>query len=166
MNSIKQNKRIRFYAMLLMVFGLRGLQAQEAIPATGGDASGSGGTAGYTIGQLVYLTNTGIGGSELQGVQQPFEITFVTGIEEGKGITLKCSAFPNPVTETLILNIGGDLRGHYNVSLYDMNGERLEYKYIDGIETSIDMKNHVPATYFLKVTDNNTEVKTFKIIKK
>ena len=30
------------------------LLAQETVPATGGDASGSGGSTSYTIGQVVY----------------------------------------------------------------------------------------------------------------
>ena len=35
------------------------LHAQESVPATGGDGSGSGGSTSYTIGQVVYTTNTG-----------------------------------------------------------------------------------------------------------
>jgi len=51
-----------------------GLQAQETIPASGGKASGSGGTASYSFGQVVYTTYTGTNGLVAQGVQQPFEI--------------------------------------------------------------------------------------------
>jgi hypothetical protein len=36
---------------------------------------------------------------------------------------------------------------------------------IVGNETNIVMSNYVSATYFLKVTDNNKLIKTFKIIK-
>ena len=49
--------------------------------------------------------------------------------------------------------------------LYDMNGKLLENKKVTGNETSIVMSNLVPATYFVKVTEGNKEVKTFKIIK-
>ncbi len=34
-------------------------QAQESVNATGGDATGSGGTVAYSVGQVVYTTNTG-----------------------------------------------------------------------------------------------------------
>ena len=44
--------------------------AQDAIPATGGDATGSGGSASYTVGQIGYTTNTGTNGSVAEGVQQ------------------------------------------------------------------------------------------------
>jgi hypothetical protein len=46
-----------------------------------------------------------------------------------------------------------------------MNGKLLESKKITGNQTSIVMSNLVPATYFVKVTESNKEVKTFKIIK-
>jgi hypothetical protein len=49
--------------------------------------------------------------------------------------------------------------------LYDMNGKLLQNRKVDGNETVITMGNLVPSTYFLKVTDNQKEVKTFKIIK-
>lgn len=161
-----QNIKMKIFTILLLGIGLRGLQAQETIAASGGDASGSGGTISYTVGQVFYSAGTGTGGSESQGVQQPFEISVLTGIEEGKSITLECSVYPNPVTEMLMLKIEGKLQAQYVVSLYDMNAIRLEHKKIIGTEISIDMKNRVPATYFLVVTGNNKEIKSFKIIKK
>ncbi len=48
------------------------IHAQQATTATGGDASGSGGTVASSVGQIVYTTNTGTTGSVVQGVQQPF----------------------------------------------------------------------------------------------
>lgn len=45
--------------VLLIGLGLTGLQAQEAIPDSGSNASGSSPTANYTVGQVVYTTNTG-----------------------------------------------------------------------------------------------------------
>jgi len=65
----------------------------------------------------------------------------------------------------LTLKIEGEVKTQYTVSLYDLNGICVVYKKISDVETSIDMKNLVRATYFLKVTGNNKEVKTFKIIK-
>ena len=47
--------------ILLLVTGLlwAGLaQAQESANASGGDATGSGGTVAYSVGQVVYTTNT------------------------------------------------------------------------------------------------------------
>jgi hypothetical protein len=153
------------FLMCTFIFSFSATRAQEAISASGGDASGSGGAASYTVGQIFYSTITGTGGSEAQGVQQPYEISVVSGIEDDKSNTFQCSAYPNPTTEMLTLKIEGELPAQDVVSLYDIKGIRLEYKKISGAETSFDMKNLVPATYFLIVTNNNLEVRTFKIIK-
>jgi hypothetical protein len=46
---------------LLLVLG--GLQAQQTSAAAGGEASGIGGTSSYTVGQTVYTSVSGTGGS-------------------------------------------------------------------------------------------------------
>lgn len=94
------------------MFGLEltELRAQDAVPMSGGNASGSGGSACYSVGLVVYTTNTGTNGSVAQGVQQPFEISVVSGIEDAKEITLQYSVYPNPATNYLILKIEGKLQ--------------------------------------------------------
>lgn len=122
----------------------------------------------YTVGQVVYTTNTGTNGSVAQGVQQPFEISVVTGIEEAKGITLQCSAYPNPTTDFLTLKVDASTSlsiQSMEYQLFDINGKLLENKKVEDDETSIVMSNLVPAIYFLKIIQNNKEVKSFKIIK-
>lgn len=160
-----QHKKVKLIGVLLLASVITGLQAQEATPTSGGNASGSGGSISYTVGQVLYTSNTGTTGSVAQGVQQPFEISVVTGIEEAKGISLNCSAYPNPATDFLTLKIEDNMRMQYIASLYDLNSKLLKSQKIESSETSIDMSNLVPATYFLKVTESNKEVKTFKIIK-
>ena len=97
--SILLNKMVILSSLLLLSIGMIGLDAQNTIPSSGGNASGSGGTVSYSIGQIVYTTNTGTNGTVAQGTQQPFEISVVTGIEEALNITLQCSVYPNPATE-------------------------------------------------------------------
>ena len=157
-------------AVTLMAFGaVTSLQAQETVTTTGGEANGGGGSASYTVGQVFYTTQTGTNGNSVaQGVQQPFEISVVTGIEQAKNINLICSAYPNPTTDYLILKVDASTTlsiQSMSYQLFDINGKLLENKKIEGNKTSIVMGNLVPAIYFLKVFDNNKEVKTFKIIK-
>jgi len=152
-------------SILTYYLSLSTIQAQQAIPVTGGNVSGSGGTVSYTVGQVVYSNNTGSNGSVAQGVQQPFEISVVTTIEEAKRISL-FMAYPNPTKDHVILKIDGDIKTEYIVSLFDINGKLLESRKIKDNETIIAMDNLVSAVYFLKVIKNNKEVKTFKIIKK
>jgi hypothetical protein len=160
-----RHKRLKLSAVLLLGLGLTGLQAQESVNATGGNASGSGESASYSVGQIVYTTNTGTNGSVTQGVQQPYEISVVTELEEAKDINLMVTAYPNPTTDYLTLSISEFDISNLSYQLYDMQGKLLQNKKITGNETSINMSNLVPATYFVKVTEGNKEVKTFKIIK-
>jgi hypothetical protein len=81
-------KKLILSALLLSGLGLTGLQAQEVIPAVGGNASGSGGSVSYSVGQVAYQTHTGTNGSVVEGVQQPYEISVLTAIEEAKNINL------------------------------------------------------------------------------
>jgi hypothetical protein len=160
-----QPKRLKLSAVLLLGLGLTGLQAQTSVNATSGNASGSGGSVSYSIGQVVYTTNTGTSGSVAQGVQQSYEISVVTAIEEAKGINLSVSAYPNPATDYLILEVKDFELSTLHFHLYDMSGKLLQTQKITGSQTNIVMSNLVPATYFVKVIQGNKEVKTFKIVK-
>ena len=159
-------KSLRVAILLAFTFSLSTLMAQESVNATGGNTTGSGGSASYSVGQVVYTTNTGITGSVAQGVQQPYEISTVTGIEEANGINLTVTAYPNPTTDYLTLSIAEFNISKLSYQLYDMQGKLLLNEKITGNQRSIVMSNLVPATYFVKVIQGNKEVKTFKIIKK
>lgn len=158
-------KKVKLIALLLFSMGLTGLQAQEVVTTSGGNASGSGGTVNYTVGQIAYITNTGTNGSAAQGVQQPYEISVITAVEEAKDISLEIVVYPNPATDFVKLKIENYDVQNLRYQLYDISGSLLQDNKVEGNETSIFMSNYVSATYFLKVTDSNKVVKTFKIIK-
>ncbi len=101
---------MKIFNVALVLFCLFGfgftIQAQNTIPASGGNASGGGGTVSYSVGQIVYTTNTSVSsGSVAQGVQQPFEISVITAIEQAEDITLVCSVYPNPASDFLTLKV-------------------------------------------------------------
>jgi len=140
--------------------------AQEAIVASGGGASGTGGSVSYTIGQVAYTTATGTNGSIAAGVQQPYEISVPTALENTEDILLEFSAYPNPTTDDLKLRTGE--RDFKNISyrLFDMNGKLIKTGKITGPETSVNMRNLAPSVYFIKVIQDDKEIKVFKIIKR
>jgi len=163
-----KNKTTIFCAVIFFCIGFTGLYAQQTIPASGGEASGNGGFVSYSVGQLFYHVHTGTTGSVAEGVQQPWEISVVTGIQEATGINLVISAFPNPLTDYLTLRIEDYDFKNLEFLLYDVNGKLLMGGKVTGSETTISMTSMVPAVYFLKVlqtTPSYQEVKTFKIIK-
>jgi hypothetical protein len=159
---MKHKKTIMSATFLLL--GLGGIHAQEATTATGGEATGAGGTASYSVGQVVYTTATGTNGSIAQGMQQPYEISTTLGINETT-INLEMNVYPNPVTNFLTLKVDDVELSTLSFQLIDLKGKVITNKKVNSATTTVAMENLPTATYFLKVTDNNQIVKTFKIIK-
>lgn len=150
--------------LLFMLFWLPKLIAQEAKVTSGGNATGSGGTASYSIGQVAYKTQTGTNGIVTQGVQQPFEIVTLSGVEFTT-ISLEAIVYPNPTVSIVNLNIKNYPIDNMNYQLFDFRGRLLSDNKILNEETIIDLERYAAATYLLKVSSNNKELKTFKIIK-
>jgi hypothetical protein len=159
-------KKTKLCVILFSGFALNQLHAQEVITASGGNASGSGGSTSYTVGQVAYNTYPGSNGSVAQGVQQPFEISVVTAIEEGKEISLNCKVYPNPATYFLVLKVENLNNENLSYQLYDSDGKLLVLRKVESDETTISMEHFKPSIYLLKVIQNNKDIKSFKIIKK
>lgn len=160
-----RQKKFKLSTLLLLSIGLTGLKAQESINTSGIEVSSNGGSVSYSIGQMVYNSNAEANFSLTQGVQQPYEIMTVTGIEDTKGINLWATAYPNPTSDYLTLSIEESDISNISYQLYDMNGRLLQNAKITGNQTSIVMNNLIPAIYFVKIIQNWKEIKTFKIIK-
>jgi len=169
-----------FSSILFLGLSLTGLQAQETIPASGGNVSNSSGSVSYSIGQVVYTTNSGTDGSIIQGVQQPYEISVLQGIEENIGINIEVSTYPNPATEFLKIKVDASAYSDndpelliiksLSYQLFDLNGKILINKNVETTETSVPTGNLIPGTYILRILMNQgktsqTEIKSYKIIK-
>jgi opacity protein-like surface antigen len=155
-----------FVLIALCLFGsATALQAQTANPAAGGDATGSGGSVSYSVGQITYNTY-GNDQTLSEGVQQPYEISILhVGLDEAKGISLAYSVYPNPTSGILKLKVENILTKDFWYRLYDIDSKLLQSSKIDASEMDIPIENLVPATYLLKIIYKQKEVKTFKIIK-
>ncbi len=84
--------------LVLLFLGLGGLQAQDAVTAAGGEASGSGGSSSYSVGQVLYTTSAGSNGIVAHGVQQAYEIFVTAGIEE-TNINLELIGLPKSYSQ-------------------------------------------------------------------
>ena len=156
---------VLFTAMIVFTISLSSTLAQEAITATGGEATGSGGSVSYSVGQIFYSTNASATGSVAEGVQQPYEISVVSSVLEAEGIDLVISAFPNPVTDHLILRVEEYDPQDLSFQLFDVSGKMVQIGKVVGPDTIIEMTGHTPAVYLLKILDKESETKTFRIVK-
>jgi hypothetical protein len=139
-------------------------QAQEIANSSGGDATGSGGNVAYSIGQVVYTTNTGSNGSVAQGVQHAYEI-FTVGIKETE-LNISLTAFPNPTTANLTLQISNYNNEKLSYQLFDMQVKQLSNGQVTAQQTQINMNSLPTATYFINVLNQeNKIIQSFKIMK-
>lgn len=155
-----KHKKLKL-SVLLLVLGLI-TQAQQAIMATGGNASGSGGTVAFSIGQLAYTSFSDSNGTVAEGVQQAIEV-YRLGVDSL--IDLELVAYPNPTTNALTLKVGDSETSTLSFQLFDISGILVESRKIKNTTETIKMGHLPSAMYVLKVTNKNNEEKTFKIIK-
>jgi hypothetical protein len=154
-----------FKLTLLFFCVLQLSYAQETIPSSGGNATGTGGTFSYTVGEVIHTTNTSSTGSVLQGVQQAYEIQTLSN-PELLTVQLTAVTYPNPTTDYVVLKITDTALVNLQYTLFDLSGKTIVSKKITTSSTEINMINFFVGMYLLKLTKKNQPIKTFKIIKK
>jgi hypothetical protein len=138
--------------------------AQESTNASGGDGTGSGGSVAYSVGLVVYTTNSNSAGSAAHGVQHAYEIGPV-GINESE-LKISLTVFPNPSSDNLTLHIGEYNNEELMFQLFDMQGKLLNNGRIVAQQTQINMKALPQATYLMQVLNQeNRKIQSFKIVK-
>lgn len=151
--------------LLPLLFLCTVAMGQQGVVSSGGNATGSGGTSSYTIGQIAWNMLSSSSGTVLQGVQQPYEISVISGIDDYE-VSLNYVAYPNPTTDAITLNIGNtDLNG-LKYQLYSVVGVLLQEKVIEAAETEIHLESYPTSTYLLRIVKDNLMIKLFKIVKK
>ena len=138
------------------------LMAQERSVASGGEASGTGGTVSYTIGLPDFQTYSGTSGTISEGVQQAYELLSVNVHEWDKDFILKL--YPNPVTDYLIIEVPEtDAELTYNILSH--SGQLLKSGNLSEIKTSIEVRSFVSEGYFIEIRKNNQLVRHYQFIK-
>lgn len=158
---MKKISLILFFSVLTVsLFG------QSAVVPAGGTASGNGGSATYTVGQIADQRMESTGKYIIEGVQQPYEISTV-GVNDYPGIQLEAVLFPNPTLDYVNLRISNfELPEHGLIAqLYDNNGRLLKVFTIKDQLTKMDLSVYPSATYQLRVMDEKRQLKTFQIVK-
>ncbi|MBL0309182.1 MAG: T9SS type A sorting domain-containing protein [Bacteroidetes bacterium] len=160
-----KNIKIRYLLLMLWCIALTKVQAQQSTTAAGGDATSTGGSISYSIGQVAYIAATGGGASLSQGVQQPYEIYTLSVKDEAPYINLLLSVYPNPTTNLLTLKVENNETQNLSYRLTDLKGQVLGNRSVEESETNIPVSQFAAGIYFLTVSENQKEIKQFKIIK-
>jgi hypothetical protein len=158
------------WTLFLLCLSILSISAQEVIPASGGEASGDGGLASYSVGQIFYCSEDDIQGSVYEGVLQPYEVFVVSQVIDVEDISLRCRIYPNPVSDLLYLTIDGGLDLNWSFKLLDIGGRLLQAEVVKEQETKLSLGHFKSGVYFLKVFKKDQlsvrEVKVFKILKR
>lgn len=137
--------------------------SHQVLSASGGDATGSGGSVAYSVGQIVYTTSTGTTGSVAQGVEQAYEI-YSVGIKETT-LNISLSVFPNPTSDFLTLKVEDYNNEALSYNLIDEQGKLILSEQITNQETQVAMSTLARGSYFINIVQTNKQIQTFKIIK-
>ena len=152
-----------FFLAFLLSFSMNAQTSHQVLSATGGDATGSGGTVAFSVGQIVYTTSTGTTGSVAQGVEQAYEISSV-GIKE-TALNISLSVFPNPTSDYLTLKVEDYNNEALSYSLLDEQGKLVLNEQITNQDTQVAMSTLARGAYFINLLQANKKIQTFKIIK-
>ena len=100
------------------------LSAQEVVSASGGEATGSGGSFSYSVGQVFYSTSTASTGSISQGVQQALEFVTLSN-PDLTSLNLTAVTYPNPTADYVILSLNDSSLEKLSYTLYDLLGRLI-----------------------------------------
>ena len=145
-----QIRTMKVITTILVCCALNFAQGQQAFSATGGEASGSGGSNSYTVGQLVYTTKTDSSGTLNEGVQQTYTVENSDGLDENL-ISLAIDLFPNPSSDIVNLQIEDVNNSQLSYTLTDVNGKLMQQAVIDSELTSINLEQYAAGIYFIKI---------------
>ena len=105
------------YLLILALYSLSlNLTAQNNTVSAGGDAEGSNGSISFTVGQVVYTSAEGSNGSVNQGVQQPYDIDIITGIEHNE---IELTIHPDTILGQFNLSLADAKTSNYSNQQFD-----------------------------------------------
>ena len=252
---MKKTLKLLCFTFVLMLLSFAEIEAQVSPVSSGGEATGSGGSASYSLGEVVYTSYSSSGGYVIEGVQQAYTdaelpisllefkasvtankqiaISWATVSEQNnkyftverssdgitfssiqrlnsKGNTLasqlygtldatpfngtsyyrlkqtdidgkstysksvmvtipstdsELSAYPNPTTTLLNLKIKDAVQKRLTYQIFSIDGKLIDQQKINNDVTTIPTSKLVNGAYLLQVKQNNSVIKTFRIIK-
>ena len=123
----------------------------------------------YTLGEVAIATISNSSVIFTQGFQQPY-IDFSTLVPKISESSIGLTIYPNPVKELLHISIDKPETGTYRLQLYDILGKLMANITVNSekataLKTVIDFRPFTTGHYFLRILQENKEVKTMKIIK-
>lgn len=158
-------KRTSIYGFFLILCTALPFNAQKAILATGSNATGSNGSASYSVGQIDY-SNKGTNNQIMEGVQQAYEITTLSTTETVGTDQKEILLYPNPFKDFIFLDFTTNDYRNSDYELFDSSGKLVKKDKIKESKSEFNFSDIPSAMYIIRINQNGKNIKTFKIIKK
>ena len=165
-------KKYIFGILILTAVQAAGQTLDRAVVSTGGVYSqASGINFSSTIGEVAVTTLTGASSILTQGFQQPDGL-FVGIVDVVTG-NVSTSAFPNPVSTVLSLELSSSKNEDLIITCHDLLGRtvlpELNQRLLEGetIRVAMDVQHLIPAMYFIRIVRRGEQnaLETIRIIK-
>lgn len=150
-----------FCLSFLFLNGLSSFGQRNTVSA-GGDAEGANGSVSYSVGQAFYISAEGENGNINPGLQQPFEVGVITGIEH---TDIRAVVFPNPTAGQIQLQFDSDSYTHYKAELMDGAGRLISAKDELKPNNNFSFEMAPNGIYTLTVYRDEKLIKSFRIVK-
>ncbi|MBK8497538.1 MAG: T9SS type A sorting domain-containing protein [Flavobacteriales bacterium] len=157
-------KRVQHLCALALALGttLPG-RAQSGTVATGGDASGPGGSISSSIGQVGYRAVVSAGGTVGEGVQQAYEYLVLPVYDQVSAWMAFVS--PNPTSDGITVQLTDVLEGKPRFELLDAEGQLVRAGQLASSHAFIPMQELPSASYLLLLYHAGGDHTVFKILK-
>jgi len=150
-------------ASIAVCYFCLGVNAQDVISTTGKYAETGSGSLSWSVGEPIVETVSDGSNTLTQGFHQS-KLT-VTTIYDKEIIGIEIKVYPNPTSNYLSVEVNSEKQKELLLSLFDMSGKLISQEKMTSSKQTVSMKEYAPATYLLKVTENNKELKTYQIVK-
>jgi hypothetical protein len=154
----------RFTFSILCITFCATSYSQTSLNSGGRYFKNSSNSISFSLGQLNFQTITNIGASQIQGVQQPFEINELS-LKSKDSQKISVKLFPNPTSDIIVIIIEDRRDIEYIGSLLDHTGRKLTGVQINNNNATINMTQLPKGLYILKILSINKE-SSFQILKK
>lgn len=146
---------------------------QNAVISAGGDLNNGNGSISFSIGQIIISSPIGNNGSVSHGVQQPYEISEITGIYANNDVNIDIAIYPNPAIDELHIEFTDRLLATNKTffQIFDSKGNLFKSQKVNDTKSALKMEALASGTYILRIIQipeslSPKIIKAFKIIKK
>jgi hypothetical protein len=153
----------RTIVVFILILCATNLFAQEVISAAGDNSIVGDKQISWTIGEPVVETEMNGLYILTQGLHQGNLV--VTVAREIAGLDFQVTAYPNPVSKYLKLDIDAPQLANFSYALFNAEGQLLQQAEVTQKVSTILMDEYTHSSYLLRVLSEGEEVKVFRIIK-